>query len=524
MKKKEEHEIRTEQWILPFVAIRKLFLFFIVIFLLVEIVLAAVLTISTMKDTAQAAYESVHAQISQKVAESLKLLKGLASLPEFYEPSIPWAEKVAKLDQLNESFGYMFICYVDEDIKVYTIGEEPADLASREHMQKLYTLKQPIVTDSFIAGADGVTLNYTVAVPLMKEDVMTGSLFCSIYFDDTVTMLQETSDIFHTSAVLIGSQGQIMSSSEQLPYGTAFTEYLKDSRLFRVTTDELESRLLSRERGDFHHRQGWNYMVSVYGPIPETNWDVLVTVDFLTAFQVVLPSLFLMTVAHIFLMGWLYYFVRKHMQKQRELVEDMVASIHKMEKKLYWNKVPEDVNYNDIIELTSKGLRDSLTGVVTRTVFLDRMEKLMKEEDTTRMLVLCFVDLDDLKRINDVYGHFAGDQALKKIGTTLRIYEKKYDGIAGRYGGDEFVLVLQDLEHREELQEVLQGLVQDLKVQIDCDGELVDTHCSIGACIWNHLDALDVLMSKADKALYDVKRHGKQNYALYLDGSNEDED
>ena len=56
-------------------------------------------------------------------------------------------------------------------------GEEPASLAAREHMQKLYATKQPIVTDSFVAGADGVTLNYTVAVPLLQDGVMTGSCF-----------------------------------------------------------------------------------------------------------------------------------------------------------------------------------------------------------------------------------------------------------------------------------------------------------------------------------------------------------
>ena len=106
-----------------------------------------------------------------------------------------------KLDSINTQFGYMFICYVDEDdIQVYIWGRTVKSVA-REHMQKLYATKQPIVTDSFVAGADGVTLNYTVAVPLLQDGVMTGSLFCSIYFDDTVELLKKAASANQSEAV-----------------------------------------------------------------------------------------------------------------------------------------------------------------------------------------------------------------------------------------------------------------------------------------------------------------------------------
>lgn len=75
-----------------------------------------------MKQSAQAAQQSAAAQISQRIDESLKLLNALAALPEFYDPSVKWEEKVEKLDSINTQFGYMFICYVDEDIQVYTLG------------------------------------------------------------------------------------------------------------------------------------------------------------------------------------------------------------------------------------------------------------------------------------------------------------------------------------------------------------------------------------------------------------------
>ena len=86
-----------------------------------------------------------------------------------------------------------------------------ASLASRDFMQKCYSTGQGLVTDSFAAGADGVTLNYVVLVPLFDGGEMTGSLFVSLYFDDMVRILAESAVGPDVGSVLIGSRGQTMS-------------------------------------------------------------------------------------------------------------------------------------------------------------------------------------------------------------------------------------------------------------------------------------------------------------------------
>ena len=168
--------------------------------------------------------------------------------------------------------------------------------------------------------------------------------------------------------------------------------------------------------------------------------------------------------------------------------------------------------------MSSKGLRDELTGLATRTFFLNQLEKLLRDGNASGKLSLCFVDLDELKLLNDTYGHQAGDSALKKIGFILRGYEKKYEGVVGRYGGDEFILILKDIDSVEELNDVLSELVERLHFTITVNGTEIPVHCSMGACVWNRKDTLKTLISKADKALYDVKRHGKGTYSLFLNG------
>lgn len=128
---------------LSYSKVRRAFIVCLFLGILCFLLQNAFLAYTNMKQTVKTIQQSVSAQISEKVNESLKLLESLASLDLFYEPDTPWEEKVAVLDKINEFYGYMFICFVDQDIVVYTLGEEPASLASREHMQKVYASKQP---------------------------------------------------------------------------------------------------------------------------------------------------------------------------------------------------------------------------------------------------------------------------------------------------------------------------------------------------------------------------------------------
>lgn len=183
IQQKERMEIHMKQnkkgtggkWEISFSSIIRYNAVFCVLVLLFVMLGGTVHSIRRMQSNAKVALAGSQSQISQRVAGAVNLLEALASLPEYYDPGVPPIEKVKKLDQLNPYFGYMMICYVDADIIVYSDGEEPASLASRDYMQQLFSTGQTQVTDSFAAGADGVTLNYTVAVPLFdREGSITG--------------------------------------------------------------------------------------------------------------------------------------------------------------------------------------------------------------------------------------------------------------------------------------------------------------------------------------------------------------
>ncbi len=504
------------KWAISFSPITRYSAVFCALIFVIVLLGGGVLSIRRMSTDAAASLTASHAQLSQRVAGAIDLLESLASLPEFYDPDLPPIDKVKKLDQLSPYFGYMMLCYVDSDIIVYSDGSEPASLASRDYMQRLFSTGQRQVTDSFAAGADGSTLNYTVAVPLLDEaGTITGCLFCAIYFDEVVQILDTSAGASGSEAALIGTQGQIMSSTAGLPYGDSILNVFQNGVLFGTTADQLEERLLAAQPGAFWSIREGSLYYTAYQRVENTGWDILCSVNFWTTFSEILPALLLVSSLTVLTCLGLLWFVRRYIADQMQVVDTLVHSVEELERRVYQDERPEEVDFQEVLRLTSTGLSDSLTGVVTRSVFLNQAASLLKKADPQLTQALCFVDMDNLKYINDSCGHAGGDIALKSLGYILREYEKKYDGVVGRYGGDEFVLLMTSLDDERELRNVLDELVLRLQSSIQSGGQSIPVQCSIGVSLYHPGTELEQMIADADEALYYVKQNGKGYYHIH---------
>ena len=92
---------------------------------------------------------------------------------------------------------------------------------------------------------------------------------------------------------------------------------------------------------------------------------------------------------------------KRFVNEQKQAVNMLVHSIEELEEKIYQNERPDNVDFKEIIRLTSNGLSDGLTGVVTRSVFFKQAEAQLDKVPEERLVALCFVDLDNLKKLND---------------------------------------------------------------------------------------------------------------------------
>jgi diguanylate cyclase (GGDEF)-like protein/PAS domain S-box-containing protein len=167
-------------------------------------------------------------------------------------------------------------------------------------------------------------------------------------------------------------------------------------------------------------------------------------------------------------------------------------------------------------KLHEQTIRDPLTGVFNRRY----MEKTLERELSRAVrhkgkLGILMIDVDNLKSTNDEYGHGAGDVLLRELGTFLSKNTRQED-IVCRYGGDEFIIVLNEssLEGAYKRAQILQQGIKDLQLHYS-DVIIRDIQVSIGvACYPEHSDNVDTLMEYADNALYQAKNKGRDQVVL----------
>jgi diguanylate cyclase (GGDEF)-like protein len=157
-------------------------------------------------------------------------------------------------------------------------------------------------------------------------------------------------------------------------------------------------------------------------------------------------------------------------------------------------------------ELVRLATRDALTGLANRTKVLETIGGLLLEDPPSLSVV--YVDLDDLKQINDRHGHEAGDRALIAVGDRLRRMVRPAD-LVGRMSGDEFVLVCPGLSGHD-----LMSLVQRVgerasdRLEIEApDGTVLLLTVSAGGATASTGDSTGSLLRRADQAMFAAKHH-----------------
>ena len=160
---------------------------------------------------------------------------------------------------------------------------------------------------------------------------------------------------------------------------------------------------------------------------------------------------------------------------------------------------------------------DFLTGLPMR----NRGEKLAAQFMQQDNGYLVFLDMDNLKKTNDIYGHMAGDRALKLLGSLLM--EHAQHSVVCRLGGDEFLMFVSEVP-KEEIIDIVTKIQKKFEQCKEEDMEIRFANISAGICEVNKGDPFEECYSKADKALYYVKQNGKGSYFFYQQMENAESD
>jgi diguanylate cyclase (GGDEF)-like protein/PAS domain S-box-containing protein len=166
-------------------------------------------------------------------------------------------------------------------------------------------------------------------------------------------------------------------------------------------------------------------------------------------------------------------------------------------------------------ELDFLANHDALTGLPSLRLCKDRLERsLATARRNTQLTAVMFLDLDGFKVINDALGHETGDQVL--IATAKRIQQeiRETDTVA-RIGGDEFIIILSNISEMPIVKTIAESLIKQISQPILVDRSDVAVSASIGIALYpDHGTTSNQLMRVADKAMYEVKKSGKNNFAF----------
>lgn len=173
--------------------------------------------------------------------------------------------------------------------------------------------------------------------------------------------------------------------------------------------------------------------------------------------------------------------------------------------------IDSDKNREQEAYYLTPAARDAGTGLLNKRAWTEyTIEQLNRKDGRVRWLVI--IDVDEFKHINDTYGHIFGDKVIRGVAEIMQELVGQR-GVIGRFGGDEYVILLEKVETREQLKTLLKTIAKELRLAFD---PKIHVTASIGVSEYP-VDGTEYeyLMRKADKALYLAKEKGKNRHIIY---------
>lgn len=168
----------------------------------------------------------------------------------------------------------------------------------------------------------------------------------------------------------------------------------------------------------------------------------------------------------------------------------------------------------EISQMSKKIKYDYLTKLYTReTCELEIKRSILNYKISSGISALFAIDIDNFKKANDTFGHLMGDKILYETATSIKNAIRKTD-ISGRVGGDEFLVLLENVPTVESIKKIAEKLNNSIKKVYTKDGKSITISASIGIAIVEEGIKFKELYEKADSALYQVKTNGRDSYIV----------
>lgn len=167
-------------------------------------------------------------------------------------------------------------------------------------------------------------------------------------------------------------------------------------------------------------------------------------------------------------------------------------------------------------EMRYMAYHDLLTGLPNKSLFMDKLrETIGYAKNNKNVGSVIFVDIDNFKIVNDTLGHDYGDLLLKIVAQLLNFCIEDY-GMLARFGGDEFLILIPNIENEDRIKELCNNILENFKNPFEVNEKQVYCSLSMGICLFNENSKdINEIIKNADTAMYNSKNNGKNTYSFF---------
>lgn len=254
-----------------------------------------------------------------------------------------------------------------------------------------------------------------------------------------------------------------------------------------------------------------NYVWKIVSLIPDETLNSMQR-DILVRFSYTAIPLLLLLI----FVGWRLTLYRlKHIKAKQALIKSYQLLEQRVDERTQELQHEVEIRTKAEDRMRHMASYDALTGIPNRALFNDRLLTVMAMNKRHKSSsALLFIDLDNFKNVNDDYGHEAGDMVLKQVSKRLKDKVRSSDTV-GRYGGDEFVVLLHEINSEDDAIFVAKEIIQTISQEYIEKEVTALIGCSIGIAVYkDEYLTINDYIKKADEAMYTIKKSGKNHYKV----------
>lgn len=448
--------------------------------------------------------------LTSRITVAYNLLEGMSRQPLVRDTSVSVLERAMSLKAYATAFNYWMIGVVDPDGTISSTLRPKIGKVRRDYIPRIISTGRRELSDPFPAGATGEMI-YSQFMPIIKDGAVISICFVAVPLAHISKLPSFQALSANGFYLLVDSKFSIIAHPDS-------GKLLADVR----SLTGIENFLFGSDRAafidDLNNRRNGTFLsffentlyFTAFTNVTDSNWMLIHRVPVLPTLRNILVSFCLQTLLY----ALFFALLQRHGRNSLSPVDNMFRQVVDLNKSIRKNERLTVENVGDIIELSRRGLYDSLTGLSTRNLFYQKVSEVIKGAPT-RPYGIFFFDMDRLKPINDNLGHEAGDRALKDFADKLTAFAEKWDGLACRYGGDEFVLFA-PLKKSSEASAMATELLKNMRGSVEGKGKVYTYSTSIGVSLYPFgAFTFDDALRAADMALYKAKRKGRAMYCLH---------